>query len=62
MNYIKAGFGLAVGWQLGEVMFEAVGVAIRYYVPEKYWNKHHPDYPGRRKTPPPRTMRRMEQK
>lgn len=52
MNYIKAGFGLAVGWQLGEVIFEAVGVAIRYYVPEKYWNRKHPDYPGRRKTPP----------
>lgn len=48
MNYVKAGFGVAVGWHLGKFVFEvAEGVMVEYierYVPERVWNPNHPDY------------------
>ena len=51
MSYIKVGFELAVGWYFGKTMCHIVDEAsarlVRHYVPEKYWNARHPDYPLR---------------
>ena len=54
MNYVKIGFGLTVGWYLGKTVCHTVDEAsarlIRHYVPERYWNAKHPNYPLRANT------------
>lgn len=48
MGYIKKGFQLAVGLCLGKALYDVTiyvaEVIFCKYVPEKYWNREHPDY------------------
>ncbi len=48
MSYIKKGFQLAIGVCLGKALYDSVnavaGDIVKKYVPEKYWNREHPDY------------------
>lgn len=49
MNYVKVGFKLGLGLCFGKMLANIIGRAttelFRYYVPEKYWDRQHPENP-----------------